>query len=95
MNLQTIDNFTRKLGLVSTLIDVVMAAILPKTKATACHSGSACWSVRGNYCYTYCWNCIERAVFDEKVHCGPGCPHCCTNPCFMYLDGGPCGPGPC
>lgn len=98
MNLQAIDNFTRKLGPVSAMIGVVMETVLPKTVAVACHPNYYCWSDRGDYCYTYCWNCTEYAIWDEikryRPYEGGPCSQTCIDPCDWWVAGGTCG-GPC
>jgi hypothetical protein len=99
MNLQTIDNFTRKLGPVSTLIDAVMEAILPKVVASACaYPCSGTW--QGDYCYTVCENCIQYAVYHTMAvfaqEPNGSCDFTCSMGCSWKVAGGPCGdPGPC
>lgn len=100
MNLQTIDNFTRKLGLVSTLIDMVMEATLPK--ATASADCGNCGVRRGDLCHTYCDGCHPTgtlfAVYKTiPLLGGPGpCTDCGDWGCTWEENAGQCPPGhPC
>jgi hypothetical protein len=98
MNLQTIDNFTGKFGTMNAVINRIMDTILPQAIAAACHPNYHCYSEKGNYCHTYCWNCTEYAVWDEvkryRPYDGGPCSETCIDPCDFFVAGGTCG-GPC
>jgi hypothetical protein len=100
MNLQAIDNFTRKMGPVSALIDMVMEIVLPKGTASA-DCGNC--SYLGDVCYRYCDccapSCSQWAVYETfGGTTGPGqdCTWCANWGCITTKPDGSCQPGtPC
>ncbi|GJM39939.1 MAG: hypothetical protein DHS20C20_02210 [Ardenticatenaceae bacterium] len=99
MNLQTIDNFTRKLGLINNLIDMIMRKILPKTIALAGDCGHHCGGTfRGDFCHYSCENCVQYAVYQTMGWFAPSgggpCENACPMGCTWKVAGGTCG-GPC
>jgi hypothetical protein len=104
MNLQTIDNFTRRLGPVSALIDVVMEEVLPKRVASADCGNCGSITEPGNICYRYCDGCHQGAQQYAVYHTWGGrwnfetskCDKCDYWGCITTQPDGQCQPGtPC